>query len=100
METDSPRLFPGKSVSPPPRAPADVDSVDPTHHLPTERPALFVLEANDEELAAHEADGPDREDRGHDDLPDGPAREPDEQHQALPAPAPGLDRDFQAVASL
>ena len=36
-------------------APADVDSIDPAHHLPVERPALFVLEANDEELAAHEA---------------------------------------------
>jgi DNA polymerase-3 subunit epsilon len=36
-------------------APADVDSVDPVHHLPAERPPLFVLEANEDELAAHEA---------------------------------------------
>jgi len=36
-------------------APADVDSIDPARHLPTERPPLFVLEASDEELAAHEA---------------------------------------------
>ena len=48
-------------------APADVDAADPAHHLPGERPALVVLEANEDELAAHEArlDQIDKTSEGH-----------------------------------